>query len=176
MLNLGIAVNYAEAILNTSYLKPESTYNYFSDLVSVLNKAPLLVDFLEIYYISKNKKKTIFFYTIWDYGELKPIFDFIFDNNKAEYLKLISECLLRLYRQKFKIGDLLIIASIEPNDTEIKDISKFIKEKFNFNDVLTRIEIDKEIISGFKIYINNMVLDLSIQGLLKDIESKLLLK
>lgn len=174
MLNLGIAVNYAEVILNNVGSNSVNLYKYFVELDDVFHKEPLLVDLLTSCYVPSENKRKLFFDCV-DTGEYKYIFDFIFNNDRSEYLPLILRCFIKLYRKKSKIGDLLIVSTTMIDQDIVKNISDFVKSAFKLNDVVYKIKVDKSIVSGFKIYIDDKMLDFSIQGFLKGLESDLLL-
>ena len=175
MLSFDIAFNYAKVILNYSGVSQECLYNCFVDLNGILGDSPLLVDFMTSSYVPLEKKRMIFFDFIGDVGECRKVFEFIFDNKRCEYIPLIVSSFVDLYRKKFKIGDLLILSSIEVDDENVGKISRFVMDKFKLNDVVARVKIDESIVAGFKLFINNKFLDLSIQGFLWRLESSLLL-
>lgn len=175
MLNLDIAFNYAEALLNCSEVNSDSLYKCFVDLQFIFKKSPLLVDLMTSRYVPFEKKKLIFFDVLGDVGECRSVFDLVFTNKRCDYIPLISSSFIDLYRKKFKIGDLLILSSNEFDDESIEKISSFVKDKFKLNDVVVTVKIDKSIISGFKLFINNKFLDLSINGFLERLKSGLLL-
>ena len=81
---------------------------------------------------------------------------------------------LKLYRDKNKIGEVTIISCSEPAENVKNKIVEIIKKDFNLKEVIYNVRIDKNLINGYKILINNELLDMSIEGILKKIENDIL--
>ena len=174
MLNPTVAINYAKVIMNNKSIDIDKLYACFYNVSVFLSEHPLLDYALKNQFITEENKKELFTNTIDIDLQFKPIFNFIFDNKRSNYLPLIVCSFLKLYREKNKIGEVTIISCSEPTENIKNKIVEIIKKDFNLKEVIYNVRIDKNIINGYKILINNELLDMSIEGILKKIENDIL--
>lgn len=173
MLNQTIAVNYATVILNKKNLDVNKLYNTSVNLINVFREHPLLEYSLKNQFVSNSDKEDLFFRSIEVDEQTKSVFEFIFRTNKANYIPLILTNIIKIYRDKNKIGEAEIISSSELSKTILSNIVDSIKKEFKLNDVIVTLKIDKKIINGYKICINNKMLDLTIENILNKIKKQL---
>ena len=87
---------------------------------------------------------------------------------------MIIDNFLKIYRDKNKIGEATIISCSEPSENIKNKIIEILKKDFELKDIIYNVRIDKNIINGYKICINNKMLDMSIEGILKKLENTIL--
>ena len=174
MLNPTIAINYAKVILNNKSIDLDKLYTCFINVKDILNKRPLLDFAFKNQFITEENKKELFTSTFDIDNSFTQIFDFIFDNKKANYLSMIIDNFLKIYRDKNKIGEATIISCSDPSENIKNKIIEILKKDFELKDIIYNVRIDKNIINGYKICINNKMLDMSIEGILKKLENTIL--
>ncbi|HXK00299.1 MAG TPA: F0F1 ATP synthase subunit delta [Buchnera sp. (in: enterobacteria)] len=92
------------------------------------------------------------------------------ENKRLHLLKNVLSEFIYLKNNYNGIIEAKIISSQALNELQIHHIFFFLKKKFN-RKINLKYNIDSSIIDGFIIKINNMVIDMSIRGRLKQLEN-----
>jgi F-type H+-transporting ATPase subunit delta len=92
------------------------------------------------------------------------------ENKRLNLLKNVLSEFIHLKNDYNGIIEAKIISSHVLNELQVRHISFFLKKKFN-RKINLKCSIDSSIINGFIIKVNNMVIDMSIRGRLKQLEN-----
>lgn len=97
-------------------------------------------------------------------------------NNRAEYLQKISLAYVDLYREAHEIAHVVITTAAPMPDAEINAIIEIVKKRLGAKTLEIQQQVDPELIGGFVVKINGLVLDASVKRELNDLRLKLLKK
>ena len=81
---------------------------------------------------------------------------------------------LKLYREAFGIASVEIVTAIELGDDEISGIMDVVKRQLGGKTMEQTVRVDADLIGGFTVNVDGMVLDASIKNELKKLRLKLL--
>ena len=151
----------------------------YSSLVSfddIVNKNSQLRSFVQSKKITKNEKHSIL---LEIFGKtIHPlVFELIFYMKGSHAIKMLHEILRyfsRSYKKSKDIVDVHAIVSEEMSNEQKDYIKNSIDKILNKNTEIS-VSVDKSIIGGIKLKINNTFLDASIQSQLQSLRNKLLL-
>ena len=125
-------------------------------------------------FLSSDKKKILFYNKFTNLSKYNSFFDYIFRTKKSIYISSIIDNFIKLYRDKNKIGVIEVVSSVEIDPENLTKIVNNIKAKFNFKEIIVNNKINSNIIAGFIVYVNNNILDFSINGILNNFKHILL--
>lgn len=174
MLNQLVANNFAEVLFKIKKYNIDEIYRDFLEFKNKENNEPLFTDMLKQDFISEDKKKILFYNKFTILSKYKTFFDYLFNAKKSIYISLIIDDFIKSYRNKKKIGVIEIVSSIEIDPENITKIVNNIKNKFKFNEVIVKNKISTNIIAGFVVYVNDNIIDFSINGILNNFKHLLL--
>ena len=97
-------------------------------------------------------------------------------NNRAEYLQKISLAFVDLYREANDIAHVDITTAVPMPDAEINAIIDIVKKRLGTMKLEIHQQIDPELIGGFTVSINGLVLDASVKRELNELQLQLLKK
>ena len=97
-------------------------------------------------------------------------------NNRAEYLQKISLAYVDLYREAHEIAHVVITTAVPMPEAEINSIIDIVKKRLGAMTLEIEQKIDPELIGGFTVEINGLVLDASVKRELNDLQLQLLKK
>lgn len=97
-------------------------------------------------------------------------------NNRAESLQKISLAYVDLYRENHEIAHVVITSAAPMPDEETNAIIDIVKKRLGAMTLEVEKLIDKELIGGFTVNINGLVLDASVKRELNDLQLQLLKK
>lgn len=94
-------------------------------------------------------------------------------NKTGDFLELdkIFRSILKIYNRSQKIVEANLDSVVEFDDTQIKQIKKMILNETGLKAKITN-RIKKNIIGGFVVRFDDLVLDMSVKGLLEKIQTK----
>ena len=95
-------------------------------------------------------------------------------NNRAEFLQKISLAYVDLYREKHEIAHVVITSAIPLTDAETETIIGIVNKRLGNKTLEIEKQVDPELIGGFTVNINGLVLDASVKRELNDLQLKLL--
>ena len=81
---------------------------------------------------------------------------------------------LNLYGEAFGIASVEIVSAIDLSDTEISGILDVVKRQLGGKTMEQSVKVDPQLIGGFTVSVDGMVLDASIKNELKKLRLKLL--
>ena len=86
----------------------------------------------------------------------------------------MAHAYLKLYREAFGIASVEIVSAIDLSDTEISGILDVVKRQLGGKTMEQSVKVDPQLIGGFTVSVDGMVLDASIKNELKKLRLKLL--
>lgn len=172
-----VASRYAIALLSLAR-EENLVKDYISEceqVVAILDENSELVRILKDYGLTINEKKeTIdlcFKGKVHDY--VLNFFYIIIDNKRGSIFKDILKEFVRIAYKDLNIKKGTIYSTIKLTEQEIKDIEMRTSEIIKATVVLDN-KIDKKLLGGFKIQVEDMVIDESVKKRLEDLKTKLL--
>ncbi len=97
-------------------------------------------------------------------------------NNRAEYLQKISLAYVDLYREAHEIAHVVITTAAPMPEAQINAIVDIVKKRLGAMTLEIEQKINLELIGGFTVEINGLVLDASVKRELNDLQLQLLKK
>ncbi len=94
-------------------------------------------------------------------------------NNRAEFLQKISLAYVDLYREAHEIAHVDITTAVPMPDAEINAIIDIVKKRLGAKELEIHKQIDPELIGGFTVEINGLVLDASVKRELNELQLQL---
>ena len=94
-------------------------------------------------------------------------------NNRAEYLQKISLAYVDLYRETHEIAHVDITTAAPMPEPEINAIVEIVKKRLGAMTLEIHEQIDPELIGGFTVTINGLVLDASVKRELNELRLQL---
>ncbi len=94
-------------------------------------------------------------------------------NNRAEYLQKISLAYVDLYREAHEIAHVVITTAVPMPEAEIKAIIDIVKKRLGAMTLEIEQKIDPELIGGFIVTIDGLVLDASVKRELNELQLQL---
>ncbi len=135
----------------------------FFNLLILFNKNKFL---FKLYLINKKEYFKIIYFIIKKYINLdiymNNFLKIILKNNILYYIKLIYFYFIKLYKKKYNILNIIIYSSYNINYKNIKLIKKIIRNSFIYKKIKFFFKLNKNLIAGFKIYINDYIIDSSL--------------
>lgn len=169
-MNNILANRYAQALYDTASAKGSEKllHEQLSALLKLIADNASLKAFLEHPRIDESMQKEI----------TKTLFKKNFDELLVQFLNLlIQKKRLNLitdiiaayddiYCQKLNIVKAHIQSAVEISDAQLKKLANKLKHKLN-KEIVTDVTIDPSLLGGFKINVNNQIMDYSITSQLK---------
>ena len=97
-------------------------------------------------------------------------------NNRAEYLQKISLAYVDLYREAHEIAHVVITTAAPMPEAEINAIIEIVKRRLGAKTLEIQQQVDPDLIGGFVVKINGLVLDASVKRELNELRLQLLKK
>ena len=97
-------------------------------------------------------------------------------NNRSDYLQKIALAYIDLYREAHEIAHVVITSAIPMPDEEAESILGIVKRRLEAKTLEVEKVIDPELIGGFTVKIDGLVLDASVKRELNDLRLQLLKK
>ena len=96
----------------------------------------------------------------------------VIEKNRASFLRSMAMAYLKIYREAFGIASVEIVTAIELG--EISGIMDVVKRQLGGKTMEQTVRVDADLIGGFTVNVDGMVLDASIKNELKKLRLKLL--
>ena len=176
MLNQTVSNNFAEALFNVKNYNADDLYKDFLDFKEKEKINPMCKDILCSDFISENSKKKYLYTNFINFQKYSKYFDIVFNLKKSNYISSIIDCFIKKYREKNNIGVIELVSSVDFSEHDLNKTVEKIKNNLKFKDVIVKKKIDKSIIAGFLVYVNDYILDFSIKGFLNNFKKKLDIK
>ena len=94
-------------------------------------------------------------------------------NNRSECLQKISLAYVDLYREAHEIAHVVITTAVPMPETELNAIIDIVKKRLGAKTLEIEQKIDPELIGGFTVDINGLVLDASVKRELNELRLQL---
>lgn len=94
-------------------------------------------------------------------------------NGRAEYLQKISLAYVDLYREAHEIAHVVITTAVPMPQAEVNAIIDIVKKRLGAMTLEIEQTIDKDLIGGFTVKINGLVLDASVKRELNELRLQL---
>ena len=94
-------------------------------------------------------------------------------NNRSDYLQKISLAYVDLYREAHEIAHVVITTAVPMPEAELNAIIDIVKKRLGAKTLEIEQVIDPELIGGFTVDINGLVLDASVKRELNELRLKL---
>ena len=94
-------------------------------------------------------------------------------NNRAEYLQKISLAYVDLYRETHEIAHVVITTAVPMPEPEVNAIIDVVKKRLGAMTLEVEQVIDPDLIGGFTVQINGLVLDASVKRELNELRLQL---
>lgn len=174
-----VASRYAIALLSVA--REENKINEYVSQVEqlkvVFKENNELITFLKSYSISKDEKKQTL--TLCFQGKIyEYILNLLFvlvDNSRANYMIEIFNEFIRIALNELNIKKGIVYSTISLSKKQMNDITKKVSSIICANVILENI-IDKSLLGGFKIQIEDYILDDSLKYRLEKLKDELILK
>jgi F-type H+-transporting ATPase subunit delta len=171
-----VAKRYAEALFEVAVElnKLEHFKEEISAVIDVFENEPKLKIIFEHPKLSKNEKKDIINSVFKDRisQEMLNLMYIVIDKGRERFLKDIKEEYINLTNERLNIVEAKVITAVSMTGEEKIKLQNRLSEKLGKNVILENI-IDKNVIGGVLIRIQDKVIDASIKGQLDMIEKEL---
>ena len=97
-------------------------------------------------------------------------------NNRSDYLQKISLAYVDLYREAHEIAHVVVTTAVPMPETEMNAIIDIVKKRLGAMTLEIEEKIDPDLIGGFTVTINGLVLDASVKRELNELQLQLLKK
>ena len=94
-------------------------------------------------------------------------------NNRTDYLQKISLAYVDLYREAHEIAHVVITTAVPMPEAEVNAITDIVKRRLGAMTLEIEQVIDPELIGGFTVTINGLVLDASVRRQLNELRLQL---
>ena len=94
-------------------------------------------------------------------------------NNRSEYLQKISLAYVDLYREAHEIAHVVITTAVPMPEAELDAIIAIVKKRLGAKTLEIEQKIDPELLGGFTVDINGLVLDASVKRELNELRLQL---
>lgn len=167
MLNFCLANKYADVLLNICN-NNKDVFNECQDLLKILEENC----WLNIFFSNKNVSNEEKIKVINSLEEIKTsnnFFKLLIINKRAEYIKIILQLFFQKYEERNKIGRIQIFTVEKLQQKEIETFKNLLIKKFDLSEVIIENIIDKTLIGGYIIIMNNKKYDYSLKNNLQHI-------
>lgn len=178
-MNDGLIPNrYAKALFKVAVEKGEQVeiYTQMKQLVASFDEMPALKAAVNNPFIAVDEKEKVLL-TASGAKAGSTVENFILlviEKNRASFLRSMAMAYLKLYREAFGIASVEIVTAIELGDDEISGIMDVVKRQLGGKTMEQTVRVDADLIGGFTVNVDGMVLDASIKNELKKLRLKLL--
>lgn len=178
MISKQSRVGFAIAIfeLSKELKKEKKIYNEIKIIRDVLNENQEFISLIDNSSILFSQKEKIILETFHSMDEiLINTMLLLTENNRFNFMIEISNLLISQLQNELNIKEGIVYSTFKLKETQLKKLEKKIGLKFGAK-VSLKNYIDKELIGGFKIVIDDIIIEDSIKSDLKDLKNNLLNK
>lgn len=150
--------------LDNIFLEFKTFYNLFAE-----NKD--LDDYLSSLVISNDEKKKIIDKIVGKNSvDFRYFLYVVSDNDEFKHLSEIYEDFKEAYYEYAHIKEVVVLSNQKLNENEHKKIQKLMDKKYPDYEILLIEKIDKDILVGFKIFVDNVELGANLQQEINDLK------
>ncbi|MDO4971357.1 MAG: ATP synthase F1 subunit delta [Bacteroidales bacterium] len=178
-MNDGLIPNrYAKALFKVAVEKGEQAQIYaeMKQLLASFDEMPALKAAVNNPFIAVDEKEKVLLTAAGAKAgsTLENFILLVIEKNRASFLRSMALAYLKLYREAFGIASVEIVTAIELADNEISGILDVVKRQLGDKTMEQTVKVDNDLIGGFTVSVDGMVLDASIKNELKKLRLKLL--
>lgn len=178
-MNDGLIPNrYAKALFKAAAESKEQAdiYNRMKQLLSAYDAVPALKATVNNPFIAVEEKEKVLLTAAGakSGSTLHRFISLVMSKNRASFLRSMAHAYLKLYREAFGIASVEIATAISLTESEISGILDAVKRLLGDKTMEKSVMVDPELIGGFTVNVDGMVLDASIKNELKKLRLKLL--
>ncbi|MGM9840240.1 MAG: ATP synthase F1 subunit delta [Sodaliphilus sp.] len=178
-MNDGLIPNrYAKALFKAAAEGNEQAriYDEMKQLLCAFHSVPALSATVNNPFIAVDEKEKVLLTAAGAKPDsiLKKFILLVIHKNRASFLRSMAHAYLKLYREAFGIASVEIVSAIDLSDTEISGILDVVKRQLGGKTMEQSVKVDPQLIGGFTVSVDGMVLDASIKNELKKLRLKLL--
>lgn len=174
-----VAVRYAKALFSLALEKEilEQVYIDMQSISEVLKQQEELSILMENPVVKHSEKKQLFQYIFKNRVQsiTSSFLDLLITKNRQEYLLAICNSFFQQYKNYKGYREVGLVTAISPTKEFEEGLTKQIAQKLD-TDIKLNTSVNPEIIGGFMLRIDDMLLDKSIATKLSDIKKQLLSK
>lgn len=151
----------------------EDVYKDLGFIQETICKNPELANFLNNPIISKADKNEVLREIFTGKTQAK-LLDFLSLLNEENRLDLLGEIILAYKEENNRVNNILkagVTSAIELNETQKKQIVSKLEHKFEGKTIKPEFMLNKEILGGLIVKINDTVIDLSLKNKLKNLKN-----
>lgn len=176
MISKGELKHYAFALFDVGREenKVEAFYQDLLFLSDVVTKEPKLLKFLSSPMIPKAEKEKLLDDDIKDHVDIETLgfLKVLIKRKVISYFEEIKEDYIHLYRQSQGILEGRIYTSYPLSEKSLKRVEDTFSKKYG-QQVKFKVLIDKRVLAGMKIYVEDTLYDYSLESKLNNIQDKL---
>lgn len=178
-MNDGLIPNrYAKALFKVAVENGEQAQIYaeMKQLLSSFDELPALKATVNNPFIAVDEKEKVLL-TATGAKAGSTVENFILlviKKNRASFLRSMAMAYLNLYREAFGIASVEIVSATALGTDEISGILDVVKRQLGDKTMEKTVRVDADLIGGFTVSVDGMVLDASIKNELKKLRLKLL--
>lgn len=153
------ATALCELLIEDNYLN--EGYNFFLNLSKQMENDNTFIDFFANQSLSKFQKFDQIDSIFNDLVKSQTIINFfkvIIEKNAFRLFKRIIKNFIKIAENKLKIKRAKIFSAFELSEIQIEKFKKYLSKKYN-SDIVIETHIDKSLISGFKIKLENEIIE-----------------
>lgn len=173
---LTAAKNYSNALLKITegQHRAEILYQDFLSVIKILQNSEDLYDFIINPLVSDNDKKEIIYKVFGEDIDLQLInlMNLLVDNKRFSLIETVFYCFEREYENIKDLSKVTIFSAMEINDERKNKILSILENKLSKKFIPEYI-IDKKIIGGLIIKIQDKIIDLSLKTKINDMKKQL---
>ncbi len=171
---------YAKALYKfaSEHGESDAVYAQMKQLASSYDAQPTLKKAVENRFLpSADKEKVLLSASSAKEGDcLAKFIKLVIGLNREDYLREIALAYLRIYREANNIAQVEIVTAAEMHEDKIEKIVEVVKHQLKDKKVEQTQRIDPELIGGFVVKVDSLLLDASIKNELNKLRLKLLSK
>lgn len=174
-----ISVRYAKALYQLATEKNilKDVYNDMQGVIAVLKSDNSLKEFLENPVVKEEQKKQLLVTAFGD--RVQPIilsmFKLLVDNNREHFLNAVCLSFLQIYKEKQGFREVILTTAKPATEDSKSQLQKELSEKLHTKVAMQTI-VDEKLIGGFKLRVDDLLMDKSIATQLENIKKELLSK
>ncbi len=170
------AKDYATALFELSIEenKVETIFEELNVVSTLMLDEPQFMKMLSHPELHKNEKKDIFKKVFKQVDQIVLYFLYVLvDNNRIEHIQSIQEMFIKLYNEYNKVIEVKAQSTLPLNEEQKNKLEEKLKIKYRHKIKIENV-IDKSIIGGLRLSIDNEIIDFSLKSQFSNLKSHVL--
>lgn len=105
--------------------------------------------------------------------EMQGFFKVLCDHGSMELWEEICEAYEAWDRKQHRILSVKIVCAVEPTEEQREEMKRYLRKKYGVKELQMEVELQPELLGGFRFLVGDVEEDWSIQGRLHDLEQRL---